>query len=181
MVESDETWRIGGNRHKLVEGSQSENIQGDKDILVEGSHAECINGVMNLKVEAMRQTQILGSDHLIVDADQTDLVTGNWTRKVRRNIRVESEAHQQFTAPGTIFIDAGDKVVLRAGSVISFNVGGNFIRIDDGGIQIEGTIVDVNTGGGAPAKGKDVPFIEPVEPRKYQGPYARRYQRSFQR
>ena len=53
---------------------------------------------------------------------------------------MESEEHQQYKAPGTIFIEAGDKVVLRAGSVFSLNVGGNFIRIDDSGIIVEGTV-----------------------------------------
>jgi len=94
---------------------------------------------------------------------------------------MESEEHQQYKAPGTIFIDAGDKVVLRAGSVISLNVGGNFIRIDDSGIIVEGTVVNINTGAGSPAKGKEVPMIEPAEADKYHGPYAERYQRSFKK
>jgi len=105
----------------------------------------------------------------------------NWTRKVKHNIRLESGAHQHYTAPGTIFIDAGDELVLRAGSVISLNVGGNFIRIDESGIIIEGTIVSINAGQGSPAKGKNVPMIEPVEPEEYQGPHAKRYKRSYEK
>ena len=65
--------------------------------------------------------------------------------------------------------------------MISLNVGSNFIRIDDSGIKIEGTIVNVNCGARSPAKGKDVPFIEPSEPEDYQGPHAERYPRSFEK
>lgn len=60
-------------------------------------------------------------------------------------------------------------------------MGGNFIRIDDSGIIIEGTVVNINTGAGSPAKGMEVPMVEPPEAEKYQGPYAKRYERSFKK
>ncbi|MHC5306473.1 type VI secretion system Vgr family protein [Bartonella sp. LJL80] len=181
VVKDNETWLIGANRHKRVDGSQSESIGGSKDIEVSGSHTEAIAGSMSLMVEGSKKHEVIGDETSIVHGEQADLTKGNWTKRVERNIRMESEAHQQYKAPGTIFVDAGDKVVLRAGSVISLNVGGNFIRIDDSGIIIEGTVVNINTGAGSPAKGMEVPMIEPPEADKYQGPYAERYQRSFKK
>jgi type VI secretion system secreted protein VgrG len=200
VIEDNETWKIGNNRHKRVDASQSESIGGSKDIEVGGSHHEDIGGTEDVKigatriiavgssdslnVGATRSTEIASMDSLQVGGDQAELIAGNWTRKVKRNIRVESEAHQHYTAPGTIYVDGGDQVVIKAGSVISLNVGGNFIRIDDSGIKIEGTIVNVNCGAGAPAKGKDIPFINPSSPGKpaaYAGPHATRYGRSFEK
>ncbi|WP_210276093.1 type VI secretion system Vgr family protein [Bartonella sp. HY038] len=181
VVKDNETWQIGANRHKRVDGSQSESVGGSKDIEVSGSHTEVIAGSMSLKVEGCKKHEVLGDEMSIIHGEQADLIKGNWTKRVERNIRIESEAHQQYKAPGTIFVDGGDKVVIRAGSVISLNVGGNFIRIDDSGIIIEGTVVNVNTGAGSPAKGMEVPMIEPQEADKYQGPYAERYERSYKK
>ena len=181
VVEDNETWKVGANRHKQIEGSQSESIGGSKDIEVEGSHRETISGVKDLHVKAVRRTQVDATDNEAIADDKTVAVGGNYTTKVSRNIRTESLAHQHYTAPGTIFVDGGDQVVIRAGSVISLNVGGNFIRIDASGIKIEGTVVNVNCGSGAPATGKDVPFIEPSAPEDYQGPHAERYGRSFEK
>ncbi|MGH0004852.1 type VI secretion system tip protein TssI/VgrG [Pseudovibrio ascidiaceicola] len=181
VVENNETWKVGANRHKRVEGSQSESIGGSKDIEVDGSHRETISGVKDLHVKAVRRTQVDAADNESIADDKTLQVGGNYTTKVNRNIRMESLAHQHYTAPGTIFVDGGDQVVVRAGSAISLNVGGNFIRIDASGIKIEGTVVNVNCGAGAPATGKDVPFIEPSAPEDYQGPHAERYARSFEK
>ncbi|WP_208989435.1 type VI secretion system tip protein TssI/VgrG, partial [Pseudovibrio sp. POLY-S9] len=139
VVENNETWKVGANRHKRIDGSQSESIGGSKDIEVEGSHRETISGVKDLHVKAVRRTQVDAADNESIADDKTLQVGGNYTTKVNRNIRMESLAHQHYTAPGTIFVDGGDQVVVRAGSAISLNVGGNFIRIDASGIKIEGT------------------------------------------
>lgn len=181
VVKDNETWLIGSNRHKRVDGSQSESIGGSKDTEVSGSHTEVIAGSMILMVEGSKKHEVIGDETSIVHNEQADLKKGNWIKRVERNIRMESKAHQQYKAHGTIFVDAGDKVVLRAGSVISLNVGGNFIRIDDSGIIIEGTVVNINTGAGSPAKGMEVPMIEPSEADKYQGSYAERYERSYKK
>jgi len=180
-VKDNETWEIGGNRHKRVDGSQSESIGGAKDIEVSGVHREVISGEMSLKVDSSRREEIAGNDMLIVRKNKSELIKGNWTRKVERSVRVESKAHQHYTAPGTIFVDAGDELVLRAGSVISLNVGGNFIRIDDSGIIVEGTVVNINTGQGSPAKGKDVPMVRISNADEYKGPHAKRYKRSYEK
>lgn len=180
VVGDDQTHHLKANRHKLVDANQSEDIGGSKDIQVAAAHRESIGATMNLSVGAARKSKIGSSDHTTVASDATELIGGNWTRKVKRNIRTESEAHQQFKAPGTITIDAGDQLVLKAGTVITLNVGGNFIRIDTAGISIDGTLVHINSGVGAPEKGKDVPFIEPSKPSAYAGPHAKRYGRSYE-
>ncbi|SER89369.1 type VI secretion system secreted protein VgrG, partial [Pseudovibrio axinellae] len=133
VVENNETWKVGANRHKRVEASQSESVGSSKDIEVEGSHRETISGVKDLHVKAVRRTQVDATDNESIAEDKTLFVGGNYTSKAGRNIRMESGAHQHYTAPGTIFVDGGDQVVVRAGSVISLNVGGNFIRIDASG------------------------------------------------
>lgn len=35
----------------------------------------------------------------IIHGEQADVTKGNWTKQVERNIRMESEKHQQYKAP----------------------------------------------------------------------------------
>ena len=42
----------------------------------------------------------------IIHGEQADVTKGNWTKRVERNIHMESEEHQQYKAPGTIFVGA---------------------------------------------------------------------------
>ena len=55
----------------------------------------------------------------IIHSEQADVTKGNRKKRVERNIRMESDKHQQYKAPGTIFVGAGDEIVLHAGSVFS--------------------------------------------------------------
>ena len=55
----------------------------------------------------------------IIHGEQADVTKGNWTKRVERNICIESEEHQQYKAPGTIFVGARGKIVLHAGSIFS--------------------------------------------------------------
>jgi type VI secretion system secreted protein VgrG len=77
-------------------------------------------------------------------------------------------------------MDAGMDIVLTAGKAISFNVGGNFVKIDVSGVTINGTLVRVNSGG-APQRGKKISREKPIKPNKYAGPHAKRYGRSYKK
>ena len=67
--------------------------------------------------------------------------------------------------------------MLQAGATISFNVGGNFIKIDAAGVTINGTLTKINSGGSKKA-GKEVGRAKPTKPDEYKGPHAVRYERS---
>ncbi|KZL11707.1 type VI secretion system tip protein TssI/VgrG [Pseudovibrio sp. Ad26] len=180
VVENNETWKVGANRHKRVEGSQSESIGSSKDIEVGGDHREQVKGSEHTQVDGSALRQIKISDFLKVVGDKVTHVVRNAITLVEENWRLETKGKQHFESGTTHYINAGDAVVIQAGASISLNVGGNFVKIDKGGVQIEGTLVKVNCGG-SPAKGAPVPPMEAMKPSDYSGPHAQRYARSFEK
>ncbi|MBC8128711.1 MAG: type VI secretion system tip protein VgrG [Rhizobiaceae bacterium] len=149
FVKSDETWKIDGSRHRDVAGSQSEAIGGHKDMQVTGNHRELTKGSHHFIVEQAQTGEISGNDHLKVGGNKVTKIDGDSLTGV------------------------GGSVVVSAAS-ITLTVGGNFIKIDPSGIQIEGTMVRINCGGSPGA-----PPSPPSKPDKYAGPHAKRYDRSF--
>ncbi|QUS59146.1 type VI secretion system Vgr family protein [Pseudovibrio brasiliensis] len=179
VVENNETWKVGANRHKRIDGSQSESIGSSKDIEVGGDHREHVKGSEHTQVDGSALRQIKISDFLKVLGDKVTHVVRNAITLVDENWRLETKGKQHFESGTTHYINAGDAVVIQAGASISLNVGGNFVKIDKGGVQIEGTLVKVNCGG-SPAKGAPVPPMEVMKPADYSGPHAQRYARSFE-
>ncbi len=180
VVGDNETWKIGANRHKRVENSQSESIGADKDIEVGGDFREHIKGSQHYKIDGSRVGKVKISDFLKVIGDKVTHVVRNHVTFIEENFRQETKGGQHFEAGMTHYINAGDEVVVQAGSSICLNVGGNFIKIDGDGVQIEGSLVKVNCGG-SPEKGTEADAMKIIEPKKYAGPHAERYARSYEK
>ncbi|SFT50492.1 type VI secretion system secreted protein VgrG [Pseudovibrio denitrificans] len=179
VVENNETWKVGANRHKRVDGSQSESIGGSKDIEVDGDHREQVKGSEHTQVDGSTLRHVKINDFLKVVGDKVTHVVRSAATLIDENWRLETKGKQHFETGTTHYINAGDAVVVQAGASISLNVGGNFIRIDQGGVQIEGSLVKVNCGG-SPPKGSPVDPMEVVKPDVYSGPHAERYSRSYE-
>lgn len=180
VVEEDETWQVGRNRHIAVGGSESEAIGNDLDVSVGRHHRMRVGGSDNLVVNKSRASHIQGSDSLNVGEDQASSVGGEKTVSIGGNFRLDTGGNQ-FTSAGTShFIQAGQTVVIEAGLSICLSVGGSYLMIDPSGIQIEGPLVRINCGG-APSQGMSVPPIRVEEPDPYHGPHAERYARSFKK
>ncbi len=180
VVENNETWKVGANRHKRVDGSQSESIGGSKDIEVKGDHREQVHGSEHSQIDGSAVRLVKISDFLKVIGDKVTHVVRNAVTLVEENWRLETRGKQHFETGTIHYINAGDTVVVQAGSNITLNVGGNFIKIDQGGVQIEGSLVKVNCGG-SPSKGTEVGPMEVIKPADYSGPHAERYGRSYQK
>ncbi|KZL10418.1 type VI secretion system tip protein TssI/VgrG [Pseudovibrio sp. Ad14] len=180
VVENNETWKVGANRHKRIEGSQSESIGGSKDIEVGGDHREQVKGSEHTQIDGSALRLVKISDFLKVVGDKVTHVVRNAITLVDENWRLEAKGKQHFESGTTHYINAGDAVVIQAGASISLNVGGNFVKIDKGGVQIEGSLVKVNCGG-SPSKGSPVAPMETIKPSDYSGPHAERYGRSYEK
>ncbi|MEF1220557.1 type VI secretion system tip protein VgrG, partial [Photobacterium damselae] len=72
------------------------------------------------------------------DSDKHSTVLGDWVEKIS----------------GTIGIQADEAIVLKSSSRISFQVGGSFISIHSGGVDIQGAKINLNSGGSA----SDIPL-----------------------
>lgn len=162
-VEDDETWRIGGNRHKKVEKSQSEQILVDKDIEIGAEHREHIKGSMHLKVDGSHLNHVGGSRMSEVDS----------------KVGVKAGMDQFHEAGMNFHIKAGMNVTIEAGMSITLMVGGNYISINPSGISIEGLPkVSINCSIPAPPP---PPPMQIEKPDDYKGPHAKRYERSYKK
>lgn len=90
-----------------------------------------------------------GDAHLEVGGDQNEKVIGtvsldagaDWQVKVAQNTALDSGSQ--------IHLKGGQTIIIEAGSQISLKVGGNFINISASGIDIQGMMTKVNSGGSA--------------------------------
>jgi type VI secretion system secreted protein VgrG len=89
----------------------------------------------------------------------------------------------QYHEAGLSFhIKAGMDVTIEAGLSLTLMVGGNYIKIDPAGIQIEGLpLVTVNCSIPATPAPPPMQFKSPEQVTNYKGPHATRYKRSFQK
>lgn len=87
--------------------------------------------------------------HLIVDQD--------------RHIRIKQ--NQATSAGQNIHIKAGNRIVLEAGVDMVISGGGSCINVNPGGVTVNGSKVNLNSGGSAPsaAKASPIPPTPPLE------------------
>jgi type VI secretion system secreted protein VgrG len=101
--------------------------------MVKEDLVEEVGGDAHLKVTGDQNVKIVGTASLDAGAD--------WQVKVAQKSAVDSGQEIHFKA--------GMKVIIEAGTQISLKVGGNFINISPAGIDIQGTLTKVNSGGSA--------------------------------
>jgi type VI secretion system secreted protein VgrG len=195
-VKNDSMERVIMNRHLIVgyekdgqkKGDQFEQVYQDKHLNVKRNHIEHIEGNMELligKGEAddggnqdisieKQKTETIGEGYdLVIGGDFKEKVGGGKSitvggamhQKVGGNFAVESGAMNE------IHLKAGMKVIIEAGMQISLKGPGGFINIGPSGVDIQGILVNINSGGSAgsgggcsPASPKDAKEAAPTEP-----------------
>ncbi|MGE4408377.1 MAG: type VI secretion system tip protein VgrG, partial [Pseudomonas sp.] len=91
-----------------------------------------------------RKTEVRANDHLTVGRDQ--------------HIRI---GNGQFVEAGDeIHYYAGSKVVIDAGTELTAAAGGSFLKLDPGGVTLNGAAIKMNSGG-TPGKGSGARPILP--------------------
>jgi type VI secretion system secreted protein VgrG len=144
LVNNDEFSTIVHDRQKLVKNDERENTQNDrrswvgkdKDIVTKKDKHETVERDVHLKVEGSRKERVDGKQSLIVKEKRNEQVDGRYA------LRVGSNIHHQI---GEDWVGETADATLRGP--------GGFIRIDGGGITIQGTMVWINERG-EPGNGK---------------------------
>ena len=95
-----------------------------------------------------RKTELFADDHLTVHGDSHARVEQRWL------LRSGAEIH----------IEAGRRMVLEAGSELTIKAGGSWLKLDAGGIRIQGTKIDI-AGGGKAGEGASAAPLLPEKPR----------------
>lgn len=148
VVKHDAREWIGNDRHLIVKKNQLEAIEGDKHGSVTGKHLTKVGG------------------------DAGSKIAGNWnvdagakiSIKAGADIHEKAGANYALEAGAAVHVKAGATLVIEAGAQLSLKVGGNFIDINPGGIFIQGTMVNINSGGSAGSGSGSSPTA-PEEPK----------------
>jgi len=177
VILDNETWNVGGNRDFHIAKSASQTIGQDKDMTVGGKHREVVGSDRSVTIGGSQVHTIGSNDHATIGADQVTEVGSDMHLTVRGDVRVEAGGRTHEQSGISHFIEAGMSIVVEAGASICLKVGGNFVKIDQTGVQIEGLLVRVNCGGG-PMSGSEVSKKSPDSSEEYKGPHAKRYPRS---
>lgn len=146
-LEADRHATIGGEDHLHVAKNSKTTIDGDQDLHVKGLSTSTYDSEQDIHVKADRWVD--------VDGDLYETCT-NFTLKSKSNEAHDVGADLGIKVGGAAAFDAaGDftvkaaKIVLEATSQISLKVGGNFINISSSGVDIQGTMTKINSGGAA--------------------------------
>jgi type VI secretion system secreted protein VgrG len=169
LVKYDEFATVLHDREKLVKNDETEETHGyrkrwvDKDVdVITGQHKrERVDGDVHQSVRGSRREQIDGKQSLMVYGDRHEQVEKRYALKADKKLHIA--ASEPFVGEGA------DDVTIKGP--------GGFIRIDQAGVTIVGTVVKINAGGTAakgpgsnPEEPEEPALVEPVTAAEEEGP-----------
>ncbi len=153
--------------------------QKDQDIRIKNTRRELIGNDRHLIVYRDKRDRIKRDEHIIIERDEIIKIERDLHRHVEGKIAFKTD--QSFShdigqgktekVGGNYAIDAGQfnvkakTIVLEAETGLTIKVGGNYVTVNAAGVQINGTMVLINSGGAAlPCiPGSIVPPLDPEE------------------
>jgi len=159
----------GFNELRFEDKKGSEQIflhaQGRMDVRVRGDSFETIGGERHLIIERDQFELVKKHQHLQVKGDRNERVGGTVSLDVGMDLHQKVGSHFALAAEQAIHLKAGISLVIESGTNLSLKVGGNFISLTPGGIFIQGTLVNINTGG-SPGSGAGAHPSSPKDPKE---------------
>lgn len=193
-VKNDRMENILGNSHLIVgsdkdgkkTGDQRELVYQDKHLNVKRHQVEKIEGNLQLTV-GKGDAQGGGNFDLLIEKKLTETVEGESNSHVKKNRSEKVDGTASLSVGGDlqekvgknhaleagmeIHVKAGMKLILEAGMQLSLKGPGGFIDIGPAGVTIQGTLVNINSGGSAgsgsgakPASPQDAAPAQPTQP-----------------
>ena len=129
-IKNDAFETIGNNQHVDVKKDQFEHVENNRHEIVDADHMEKIGKDRHLKVVGKEAKAVDGSQSLTVKGDVIEVFKANHS--------------EQTTAD---YYLRADNIVIEAGTHITLKVGGSYIAIESGGIDIV-TNGDINVESG---------------------------------
>ncbi|EMI5490661.1 type VI secretion system tip protein VgrG [Providencia stuartii] len=134
-----------------------EDYNGKQEIYLHAQKNLAIN-VLNSRGERInydRTTSIGHDDELVIANNRTVTVEGNQAHKTTGNYQSKIDGDQHTTiegdsveaVQGVISTNAQGDITLQSSSKITLKVGGSFVVIHSGGVDIKGPAINLNSGG----------------------------------
>jgi type VI secretion system secreted protein VgrG len=138
-------------RFEDKKGSEQIFVHGEKqlDVRIKQDRLSWIGKDSHLIVKENRFEKTEKDQHLKIQGDLNEEVTGIASLKVNQNLQYKVAQKSALDSGQEIHLKAGMNIVIEAGVQISLKVGGNFINITPAGVDIQGTLVKINSGGSA--------------------------------
>ncbi len=154
------------DQHQNIKRNQIEHVEGNLKLTVGKGKAEQ-GGEYHLYVEKERAEYVGGDQHLFVKGDHLQKINGSESASITQDLNVKAGNNVAFEGQ-QIHIKAGMKLILEAGMQLSLVGPGGFIDIGPAGVAIQGTLVNINSGGAAgsgqgcqPKEPKEAEVAEP--------------------
>lgn len=155
--------------HLHNKGNLAQHVGGEMRLLIGGEEGS--SGDFDLVVKGERKTLVEGSDQLYVKDSRMERIDGSLGQSIGGDLDAKVGKKLAVEAGEEIHLKAGMKVIIEAGMQISLKGPGGFIDIGPAGVTIQGTMVNINSGGSAgsgsgasPAKAWEAEDAEPAQP-----------------
>ena len=145
-IKKDRREWIGQDRHLIVTRDKVEEVDRDRH--------------ETLKRDLV--TQIQRDHHLTVQGKQAISITGSHSLAVTGAVIEQFSSDQSTQVTGSCYIK-GMNVVVEGMVGLTIKVGSNFVTINPAGVQIQGTMVMINSGGSA-LSGNAGSLVSPISP-----------------
>jgi len=145
----------GGGTNEICfeddKGKEEILIYAEKDLCLraKSNHVENIGNEYHLTIEKKKYELVKQETHLEVKLDVNEKIGGKKLTKVEGDVSAEIAGKHTENVTGDFYLKSDGKIVIEAGSEITLKVGGNFIKIDSGGVTEMGTQIKLNSGGSA--------------------------------
>lgn len=135
------------------------------DTRVKGQSREFVGGKRHLIVKEDDLEMVEKDKHLTVKGDHNEKVDGTISITAGGDFQQKVSMNHALDAGMEVHIKSGMKVVIESGLEITLKAAGGFVKIDPMGVTIQGTLVNINSGGSAGSGSGASPAIpdQPVE------------------
>jgi type VI secretion system secreted protein VgrG len=138
-------------RFEDKKGEEEIFIHGEKnlDLRVKHDRKEWIGNDGHLIVQNNLFEGVEGNKHLTVKSDYNEKVDGTLSIEAGQDMQEKAGGKHALDAGQEIHLKAGMKVIVEAGTQVSLKAGGSFVDVGPAGVTIQGTMVNINSGGSA--------------------------------
>lgn len=162
-VKKDAKEWIGKDQHLWIKENQYELVEKDKHGHVKGDQLIKVEGNLGANVQKDQHVKVGGKSHTAVTGDMIAKVGGNLHENITGNLHAKSGGDVALQAAMNVHLKGGTVVVIEAGTQLSLKAGSSFIDIGPSGISIQGTMVNINSGGAA-GSGSGAQPSDPADP-----------------
>jgi type VI secretion system secreted protein VgrG len=166
LTHRNRTTVIGQNRTKLVKGNEVERVEGNQTLFVGQNQDVVVRRNKKEWVGANAHYHVKGNLNEKVGQSHSLTIAGDHQEKVGRSHAIEAGREIHLMSRRSFVIECEQDLTIKGP--------GGFIRLDGAGVTIQGTIVNINSGGSPgsgggsnptlPEKAKEAQVTPPPDP-----------------